>query len=61
MAILKQIKFGESVNQIAKTIVKPKDGGVIAVSPTDDRANDDSEQLDYSYDIDINVNVITII
>ena len=61
MAILKQIKFGESVNQIAKTIVKPKDGGVIAVSPTGDRANDDSEQLDYSYDLDVNVDDKTIV
>lgn len=61
MAILKQIKFGESVNQIAKTIVKPKDGGVIAVSPTGNRKNDDSEQLDYSYDIDVNVDESTIV
>ena len=59
MAILKQIKFGNNVNQIAKTIVNGK--GVIAVTNTGNRKNDDSEQLDYSYDIDINVDGSTIV
>ena len=59
MAILKQIKFGDNVNQIAKTIVNGK--GVIAVTNTGNRKNDDSEQLDYSYDIDINVDGSTIV
>ena len=58
MAILKKIKFGESVNQIAKTIVNGK--GVIAVTNTGGRANDESEQEDYSYDIDVNVDDSTI-
>ena len=62
MAILKQIKFGTgAATPIAKTVVKPKDGGVIAVSPTDNRANDETEQKDYSYDIDVNVDGATIV
>ena len=61
MAKLKQIKFGSSTTPIAKTIVKPKDGGVITVSPTDGRANDETEDKDYSYDIDVNVDENTIV
>lgn len=59
MAILKQIKFGTgAATPIAKTIVKGK--GVIAVTNTDGRKNDGTEELDYSYDIDVNVDNATI-
>lgn len=62
MAILKQIKFGTgAATPIAKTIVKPKSGGVIEVTNTDGRANDETEQKDYSYDIDVNVDGTTIV
>ena len=59
MAFLKQIKFGNNVNQIAKTIVNGK--GVISVTNTGDLKNDLSEQSDYSYDIDVNVDESTIV
>lgn len=58
MAILKQIKFGESVNQIAKTIVNGK--GVISVTTTQGFSNEKTEDKDYSYDIDVNVDDATI-
>ena len=62
MAILKQIKFGTgAATPIAKTIVKPKSGGVIEVTNTDNRANNETEQLDYSYDIDVKVDGTTIV
>ncbi len=60
MAILKQIKFGPGASTpIAKTVVKGK--GVIAVTNTDGRKNDGTEELDYSYDIDVNVDGSTIV
>lgn len=62
MAILKQIKFGTgAATPIAKTVVKSKSGGVIEVTNTDGRANDETEQKDYSYDIDVNVDGTTIV
>ena len=62
MAILKQIKFGTGASTpIAKTIVQPKSGGVIEVTNTDGRKNDGTEELDYSYDIDVNVDGSTIV
>ena len=59
MAKLKQIKFGDSLNQIAKTIVNGK--GVISVTPTQGFSNKLTEDNDYSYDIDINVDGSTIV
>lgn len=60
MAILKQIKFGTGASTpIAKTIVNGK--GVIAVTNTVGRKNDLTEQEDYSYDIDVNVDGTTIV
>lgn len=59
MAKLKQIKFGKSLNQIAKTIVNGK--GVIQVTNTKDYANSLTEDNDYSYDIDVNVDGTTIV
>lgn len=60
MAILKQIKFGTGASTpIAKTIVNGK--GVIAVTNTGGRKNDLTEQEDYSYDIDVNVDGSTIV
>lgn len=60
MAILKQIKFGTGApTPIARTIVNGK--GVIAVTNTGNLKNDVSEQSDYSYDIDINVDGSTIV
>ena len=59
MAILKKIKFGDSLNQIAKTIVNGK--GVISVTTTQGFSNLDTEDNDYSYDIDINVDGSTIV
>ena len=61
MAILKKIKFGTFSTPIAKTVVLPKSGGVIEVTPTDGRANDETEDKDYSYDIDVNVDGTTIV
>lgn len=61
MAKLKQIKFGDSLNQIAKTVVQGKPEGVIAVTPTKDYANSLTEDNDYSYDIDVNVDESTIV
>ena len=59
MTILKQIKFGVQSTPIAKTIVNGK--GVIAVTNTGGRKNDLTEQEDYSYDIDVNVDGTTIV
>ena len=59
MAILKQIKFGNQSTPIAKTVVNGK--GVISVTNTGDLKNDVSEQSDYSYDIDVNVDGTTIV
>ena len=61
MAILKQIKFGQqsTPTPIAKTVVNGK--GVISVTNTGDLKNDLSEQSDYSYDIDVNVDGTTIV
>lgn len=59
MAKLKQIKFGSSLNQIAKTIVNGK--GVISVTTTQGFSNLETEDNDYSYDIDVNVDGTTIV
>ena len=61
MAFLKKIKFGESTNNIAKTIVNGAPEGVIAVTNTSTYENTDSEDKDYSYDIDVNVDNATIV
>lgn len=61
MAFLKKIKFGESTNNIAKTIVNGAPDGVIAVTNTQNYKNNDTEQKDYSYDIDVRVDSATIV
>lgn len=61
MAFLKKIKFGDSSNNIAKTIVNGAPGGVISVTNTAEHTNLDSEDKDYSYDIDVNVDNATIV
>ena len=61
MAILKQIKFGNSTTPIAKTVVQGKPEGVISVTNTSGFNNTDSEEKDYSYDIDVNVDNATIV
>ena len=61
MAFLKKIKFGESTNNIAKTIVNGAPEGVIAVTNTSTYKNTDSEDKDYSYDIDVRVDNATIV
>ena len=61
MAVLKRIKFGESTNNIAKTIVNGAPEGVIAVTNTSTYQNTDSEDKDYSYDIDVRVDNATIV
>ena len=61
MAFLKKIKFGESTNNIAKTIVNGAPEGVIAVTNTSTYQNTDSEDKDYSYDIDVRVDNATIV
>ena len=62
MAILKQIKFGTGASTpIAKTVVQGKPNGVIAVTKTDGFDNNETEEKDYSYDIDVNVDESTIV
>ena len=59
MAILKQIKFGTSTTPIAKTVVKGT--GVVSVTDTKGFSNNETEEKDYSYDIDVNVDGSTIV
>lgn len=59
MAVLKQIKFGTSTTPIAKTVVKGT--GVVSVTNTKDFSNEKTEDKDYSYDIDVNVDDSTIV
>lgn len=62
MAFLKKIKFGTGEpTSIAKTIVKGAPEGVISVSNTSGYNNNDTEEKDYSYDIDVNVDNATIV
>lgn len=61
MAFLKKIKFGESSTNIAKTVVNGAPSGVIAVTNTQNYENNDSEEKDYSYDIDVRVDDATIV
>ena len=61
MAVLKKIKFGKSTNNIAKTIVNGAPEGVIAVTNSNNYQNTDSEDKDYSYDIDVRVDDATIV
>ena len=62
MAILKKIKFGTgTATPIAKTVVQGKPEGVISVTNTSGFDNTDSEEKDYSYDIDVNVDNATIV
>ena len=61
MAILKKIKFGESTNNIAKTIVTAKSGGVMSVAAPDGVTNGIDEQDDYKYELDVNVDNATIV
>ena len=59
MATLKQIKFGELAHDIAKTVVNGT--GVVSVTNTKDFSNEKTEDKDYSYDIDVNVDSSTIV
>lgn len=59
MATLKQIKFGELAHDIAKTVVNGT--GVVSVTNTKDFSNEKTEDKDYSYDIDVNVDGSTIV
>lgn len=61
MAFLKKIKFGQNSNDIAKTIVNGAPEGVIKVTNTEGYDNLDTEDKDYSYDIDVNVDESTIV
>ena len=61
MAVLKKIKFGESTNNIAKTIVTAKSGGVMSVAAPDGVTNGIDEQDDYKYELDVNVDNATIV
>ena len=60
MAVLKKIKFGESSNNIAKTIVTAKSGGVMSVAAPDGVQNTLTEDADYQYELDVNVDGTTI-
>ena len=59
MATLKRIKFGELAHDIAKTVVNGT--GVVSVTNTKDFSNEKTEDKDYSYDIDVNVDGSTIV
>lgn len=59
MAKLKQIKFGQLAHDIAKTVVNGT--GVVSVTNTKDFSNEKTEDKDYSYDIDVNVDGSTIV
>ena len=60
MAVLKQIKFGTgNATPIAKTVVKGT--GAVSVTNTEGFSNKETEEKDYSYDIDVNVDGSTIV
>ena len=59
MEVLKQIKFGTKATPIAKTVVNGT--GVVSVTNTKDFSNEETEEKDYSYDIDVNVDGSTIV
>lgn len=61
MAILKQIKFGKVTHDIAKTVLTPKEGGVMSVTAPTDVNNGKDEQKDYQYELDVNVDKSTIV
>lgn len=67
MAILKQIKVGELAHDIAKTVLTPKEGGVMSVTaPINSETskpftNGDDEPADYHYELDVNVDDSTIV
>ena len=61
MAVLKKIKFGNSSNNIAKTIVTAKSGGVMSVAAPDGVQNTLTEDADYQYELDVNVDNATIV
>ena len=59
MTVLKQIKFGTgNATPIAKTVVNGT--GVVSVTNTESFTNEKTEEKDYSYDIDVNVDDSTI-
>lgn len=60
MAILKQIKFGELTHDIAKTVLTSKEGGVMSVAAPNSVTNEEDEQKDYQYELDVNVDNSTI-
>lgn len=60
MAILKQIKFGKVAHDIAKTVLTPKEGGVMSVAAPNGVTNKDDEQANYQYELDVNVDDSTI-
>ena len=61
MAVLKKIKFGDDSNNIAKTVVTAKSGGVMSVGAPSGVTNGIDEQADYQYELDVNVDDATIV
>ena len=61
MAILKQIKFGKVAHDIAKTVLTPKEGGVMSVAAPNGVSNEKDEQANYQYELDVNVDGSTIV
>lgn len=67
MAILKKINFGDGAHNIAKTVLTPKEGGVMSVTaPINSETskpftNGEDESADYHYELDVNVDDSTIV
>ena len=53
MAVLKQIKFGESATPIAKTVVTAASESVLTVGNAGGKTNGVDEDADYGYEIDL--------
>ena len=62
MAVLKKIKFGTgTATPIAKTVLTAKSGGVMSVAAPDGVTNGIDENVDYQYELDVNVDNATIV
>ena len=62
MAVLKKIKFGTgTATPIARTVLTAKSGGVMSVAAPDGVSNGIDENVDYQYELDVNVDGTTLV